>query len=272
MVANALPASDSPADKIALSKTLVLAASIPSFIQLLVGPEEPDRLNHELYAQEDKLGMRLVGDYKNAIQVQKYTDTTSVMFQIILGDEDVATGAQALTLQDINQKDPTKNYNPQTVEELNALIPSIGWSLLVQESLPARLNASHPLIGPSPSYLTKLDKLPLKTPIKSLQHYFSWILIRNLAEHLSETYKEPLVAFKDVASTVPPAPMGHLWTCIKAVNTNLVHITTHYFVQASFKNQNRKDVVAIIDNIIASYKKYFSALQWLDQQTRDGAI
>ncbi|KAF8949275.1 hypothetical protein BGZ47_007985 [Haplosporangium gracile] len=113
--------------------------------------------------------MRTVGDYKNATQVQKYTDTTSVIFQIILGNEDVATKAQPLTPQDISQ--------------------------------------------------------------------------------------------------------NHLWTCIKAVNTNLMHITTHYFVQAIFKEPESQ--VYYCDHrqhYLLATRKIFSTLLWRDQETRDGAI
>lgn len=298
-----LSTSDSPPDKSSLSKTIARVTKYkfdyPGFIHLHVDPHPTKHSENILTVDENGLGLREVEDYKDDGQLQKYIDATATMFQIILGYEDVVAGGQPLTPQDVGQGwidiakevvdfevqlagirtpwadllDQTKTNNPRTIDEMSVLTPSsIDWSLLLKETLPAGLDASSPLIVGSPTYLTKLDVLLQQTPAKTQQHYFSWILIRNLVKHLSEPYKKYLADFNFIASTVLPGGTNRKSTCLESVNTNLGHIITHYFVEKTFGIQNRDQIVAIIDSIINGYEYNFRNTDWLDQKTLEGAI
>ncbi|KAF9139534.1 hypothetical protein BG015_001985 [Linnemannia schmuckeri] len=298
-----LSASDSPPDKSTLSKMLALVTKYgfeyPSFIQLRVDSHPTKPSENVLIVNENGLGLREVEDYQDGERLQNYIETTATMFQIVWGYEDVATRALPLAPSNAGQGwldiakevvgfemqlagiktpwsdllDRAKTNNPCTTEELSALTPSsIDWSLLLQKALPSGLDASPPVIVRSPTYLTKLDALLQKTPAKTLQHYFSWIVIRNLAKHLGEPYKKYLTDFKGIASTVLPGTTNRMSVCLKSVNTNLGHITTHYFVEKTFGTQNRDQIVAIIDSIIDGYEYNFRSTKWPDQITRKGAI
>ncbi|KAF9154690.1 hypothetical protein BG015_000218 [Linnemannia schmuckeri] len=302
-IIHSLPSSESPANKNALSKTLALIAKygfeFPGFIDLRAGVHETNRSVNVLNVNEGGLGLKSAGDYMNAEVVLQYTGAMAAMFQIILGDEDVATRSQPLTSQDLKQnwadvarvvldfeiqlrgirsqeqdlKDPVKNFSLRTIKELSALMPSIDWSLLLQETFPAGFNDTRPLVVSSPVYLAKLDALLSKTSAKSLQYYFAWILIRNLAKHLSSPYAQPLVAFQRAATTVAlVVGIQHVSTCIGVVSTNLMHIAAHYFVQKTLKYQSHKDIITIIETAMATYKSNLTTVKWLDQYSRNGAI
>ncbi|KAF8931455.1 Endothelin-converting enzyme 1 [Haplosporangium gracile] len=270
-IIHSLPSSESPANKNALSKTLALIVKygfeFPGFIDLRVGVHETNRSVNVLNVNEGGLGLKSADDYMNAEVVLQYTGAMAAMFQIILGDEDVAIRTQPLTSQDLKQ-----NW-VDIARELSALTPSIDWSLLLQETFPAGFNDTRPLVVSSPVYLTKLDVLLSKNSAKSLQYYFAWVLIRNLAKHLSIPYAQPLVAFKTVATTVALIEgIQHVSTCIGVVSTNLMHIASHYFVQKTFKYQSHKDIIAIIETIMATYESDLPTVKWLDQYSRNGAI
>ena len=147
---------------------------------------------------------------------------------------------------------------------------SIEWSLVLKESFPPDLKYIGPIIVSSLPYLTKLEALLQKTSAKTLQRYFSWVLIRSLSEN--QPYKQPKTNFDSVVSGISANATTKRWTtCLSTADTNLAHITDHYFVKATFKGNSRQEVLTIVDNVIASYEN-FPALAWLDKKTRDGAI
>lgn len=290
-----LPSSDSPANNTALAKTLALAAKYdfqyPGFIDLRVDAHPENRSANALYVRENGFGLRTAEDYLNETLSQRYMEIIGAMFQYILGEENVTASIKTewyiiakqvvlfehqlwgIRTPTNDLQDPAKNYNLRSVKELSALTPSIDWPLLLQNIFPAGFNDTRPLIVPSPTYLTKLDAILQKTPAKTLQCYFSWLYIRNLAKHLSPPYRIPLASLKNIATTVSTdMTIEDVSTCLAAVNTNLAHIVTHYFVQRTFKYQGRGEVMTILDDVIAGYEKIFKTTAWVDQESRDGAL
>ncbi|KAF8931453.1 hypothetical protein BGZ47_011839 [Haplosporangium gracile] len=302
-IIQSIPASASPVNKATLSKTLAqitkLGFRLSTFINLSVGSDPANPLVNVLAVYEDGLGLGTSDDYQNTELVKLYQDTAAAMFQVIFGEEDVAKRMQPLAPKDIKKEwvdaakeavdfeiqlagiatprddlwDPIKSNNPRTVEQLAALTPSIDWSVLIQETLPAGVKNSRPVAVSSVAYLTKLDTILQKTSAKTLQHYFSWLVIQNLANHLGKPYTQPLDAYNSVLSGVSADIKVERWkTCVSVVNRNLGQMVGHYFVEQTFKGNSRKEVMSIIENVLASYGKSFPTLKWLDKTTRDGAI
>ncbi|KAF9154486.1 hypothetical protein BG015_000773 [Linnemannia schmuckeri] len=302
-IIKSLPASGSRPDKKILAHTLgqivKYGFQTPGFISLYAGSDNENPLINVLTIYEDGLGLRDEAAYKDEGRVKKYRETIAAMFQTILGDEDVTNQTQPLNSNDIKKEwldaakevvdfeiqlteiktprrelwDSTKNRNPRTVQQLNAMIPSIDWSVFLREAFPPGLKYTGPIIVSSLPYLTKLETLLQKTSSKTLQRYFSWVLTRSLSGNLAQPYKQPKTNFDSITSAISANATTERWsTCVSTANTNLVHITGHYFVKATFKGNSRQEVLTIVDNVIASYEKTFPTLAWLDNKTRAGAI
>lgn len=297
------PASDSPVDKKTLGKTLGQIAQYgfltPGFINLKVEVDFNNPEANLLTISDDGLGLPSPNLYKDENKVKEYRETVAVMFQTVLGEEDVAKRGKPLTPKDIKKEwadaakdavdfeiqlaaikptfkdmlDPKNNRALVTLEKLNAMTPSIDWSIFLQESFPPGLKYNGPIIGSSMIFLNRLEGLLKKTASKNLQRYFTWVLIRSLSGNLAQPYKQTKFNFKKLTNGISAAAPNDRWaTCMTVTNTNLAHITGHYFVKAVFKDNSRQDALAVIDNIISGYEKNFPTLTWLDQTTRDGAI
>ncbi|KAH7031990.1 hypothetical protein BKA57DRAFT_523201 [Linnemannia elongata] len=297
------PASDSPVDKKTLSRTLGQIAQYgfltPGFLNLKVAVDFNNPEAYMLTISEDGLGLPSPSLYKDDDKVKEYRETVAAMFQTVLGDEDVAKRGKPLTPKDIKKEwadaakdavdfeiqlaavrttfkdmlDPKNNKGLVTVEQLNAMTPSIDWSIFLQESFPPGLKYNGPIIASSMIFHPRLEGLLKKTTSKNLQRYFTWVLIRSLSGNLAEPYKQPKFNFNSFTNGISAAASNDRWaTCVDVTNTNLAHITGHYFVKAVFKDNSRQEALAIVDNIISSYEKNFPTLAWLDQTTRDGAI
>lgn len=303
-VITSLPASGSPPDKTVLTRTLGhlnrLGLQIPSIYSPTVINDQADPLVNILtiYSNGLQTDRGMVPEYYQDLeQLQQYKDTVAMMFQIILGDEDVANRVQPLTPKDVKKEwaDAAKdvadfelqlvdiiNYqsespddydSPRTIEQLSALTPSVDWPLLLKETLPAGINYTRPVVVNSMPYLTGVDTLIQKTPATTLQHYFSWLLIQNHADNLAGPYKQPWVTFNTVVRGAPADTKVARWeTCVALVNNNLNHLSGHFFIRETFKGNSRQEVMAIIDNISSAYEKTFNTAAWLDKPSRDGAI
>ncbi|KAG0220041.1 hypothetical protein BGX33_009593 [Mortierella sp. NVP41] len=179
------------------------------------------------------------------------------MFQIILGDEDVANRAGPLAPKDIKQ------------EYLDIAKDVIDFRFSWRFS---PLAFRTPVNILSPTFQTKLDILLQTTSPKTVQRYFS-VVIHNLAGDLAGPYYQPLAALEVVLSGVPAKVKVDRWkTCVGVVNANLGDIAGHYFVQQRFGGNSRASVMSIIEAIRSTYAKTFFTLQWLDKVTRDGAL
>ncbi|KAG0276201.1 hypothetical protein BGZ95_007856 [Linnemannia exigua] len=238
--------------------------------------------------------------YADVEVAQLYRDTIGAMFQIVLGDEDVGNRTQPLTPADIKKewsdiaKDvvefeaqvaaiftkpddpsiPIESRLPRTSEQLNVLTPSIDWSLLLHEILPAGITYTRPLTVWSLQDLHKLDRVLQKTSVTTLQNYFSWVLIQNLSQDLAGPYQQPLVAFNNILGIpLNSDPNIERWkNCATIVDNTLGHMVGHYFIKENFKGNSRQEVLNIINNTITSFVKEFSALTWFDKETLEGAI
>ncbi|KAF9122996.1 hypothetical protein BGW39_009333, partial [Mortierella sp. 14UC] len=302
-IISAFPASDARADKTVIAKALVQIAhmglSSSGLVSLYVGPDSDNPLINVLNLNEDGLGLGSSEDYQDQERIDLYRNTIGAMFQIVFGEEDVGNRTQPLTPADVKQEwsdaakdvvdfeiqlaaiatpfdnlgDPTKANNPFTIEQVAAMTPSIDWSFYIQEALPTGIKNTRPIVIYSPEYFHKLEVILQKTTAKTLQRYFSWIVIQTLANHLADPYNQPLDhLFRNEAGITPGSKPDRWKTCVSNVNKNMGQLAGHYFVQATFKGNSRKEVMNIVDNILDSYGKNFPTLAWLDKTTRDGAI
>ncbi|KAF9083559.1 hypothetical protein BGX29_003069, partial [Mortierella sp. GBA35] len=193
-VLKSFPAGGTGLEKTALSRTMgqLLKSGIGSFVGLYVGADSTNPLVNVLQLYEGGLGLPSKEYYKEQEVVQLYQGTVAQMLQIILGYEDVANRTEPPTLKDV--KPEWSDAAKDVVDSETRSSPT------TREILPADVQNTRPIIVSSPSYLTKLDTLLKKTSTKTLQHYFSWIVTKNLAGNMARPYKQPLIVLNAALS------------------------------------------------------------------------
>ncbi|KAK3838096.1 MAG: hypothetical protein J3R72DRAFT_402781 [Linnemannia gamsii] len=279
------PASESPLEKNMLSNCLGqhtrLGFAFPGFFKLSVRPDTMDPSANILFVYETGLFLDSAKDYQDVDKVQKYKETVAAMFQKIKQEWletakdviDFEIQLAAIATLPSEPYDPVMSNHLYTFERLSSLTPSIDWSLLLQEALPTDVKYTRPTLVQFPSYLVRLDALLQKTSSKTIQHYFAWIIVQNLAVYVARPYKQPLMDYNKPPTGVSAQINTMRWnTCVNAVNTNLGQMVGHYFIQEIFKGNSRQEVMTIIDNILASYEKDFPTLDWLEMATSNEAI
>lgn len=288
-------------DKTILAKTLAQLSNqgISGFVSLDVGPDPKDPLVNSLSLSESGLGLPAREYYQDAETVKLYESTIGQMFQVVFGEEDVATRNETLTDADVKQEwkdtakavagfetqlagigtdlvdlyDPIKSNNPRTADQISAATPSIDWVAFISGVLPAGVNNTRPIIVSSPEYLTRLETLLNSTTLQTLRNYITWRTISNSAPNLGTPYRQPLYTLSAILSGVSPDTVTPRWKhCVSIINNNLGDMAGHYYIQTAFPGTSLNSTVSIIDSILASYKKSFPTLTWLDKPTLSGAM
>ncbi|KAF9078935.1 hypothetical protein BGX23_005657, partial [Mortierella sp. AD031] len=105
-ILKSLPDGGSGLDKMALSKTMgqLSKMKMDIFVNLYVIPDSANPLVNVLQLAEGGLYLPSNEYYKEQETVKLYQDTVAAMFQIILGEEDVANRVGPLTPNDIKQE------------------------------------------------------------------------------------------------------------------------------------------------------------------------
>ena len=288
-------------DKSVLAKALGQASKLGlnGFLTFIVMPDGKEPMINSLGVVESGLGLPVKSLYEVPVIVELYQGIVAQMFQIIMGDEDVANRTEPLLPKDfkqewldvakdvvafetqlasigteiVDQRDPLKFNNPRTAEELAVMTPSIDWPLLVQELLPVGTQYNRTILVNSVPYVTKLDTVLKGITTTTLQHYFSWLTISTYAKSLAAPYKHPLTVLLASLNGMSPNVKIDRWkTCIDTVNTNVGEIVGHYFVKERFKGNSRQDFTDIIESLRETYTEALPAYDWLDKSTLDGAL
>ncbi|KAG0331139.1 hypothetical protein BG004_001802 [Podila humilis] len=174
-----------------------------------------------------------------------------------------------------------KSYNPRTLSEIAALTPAIDWGLLLEQTLAigtrtATTTATRPdsmIIVNSPGFHTRLQQLLDRTSLTTLQHYFTWSLIRQMAGDLSLKIRQPLRELHGALSGVSTEVIPERWkTCVGVINSQLGDMAGQHFVEKAFKGNSREVVEELIHSLRRTFSKDFQTnVSWLDDFTKGGA-
>ncbi|KAF9331960.1 hypothetical protein BG006_005193 [Podila minutissima] len=237
---------------------------------------------------ESGLGLSSKEYYNDDMIVQVYQTTVEEMFTLVMGKVLPATNsverqvwAQVAKnvvdfeklLADISSNpDDLDNseitYNPRTLAQIAELVPSIDWTLVVEKLSTKGTHIQDPIIVSSPEYLAKLDTLLQETPALTLQNYFVWKLISQLAVNLDGETRQPMMRLKAALQGTSSHIVTPRWeTCVDVVDAALGAMAGHFFIQQAFKGDSKEGAESIISSLRTAFVDGLAHLDWLDHET-----
>ncbi|KAG0337101.1 hypothetical protein BG000_005831 [Podila horticola] len=273
---------------------------LDSFIGFGVSTDVKNPTRKVLAVSEGGLGLPSKEYYLDNRTLEIYELTVGQMLNLILGQEPVATPPSPadtssepifssksnvnLMYVDTEEAPPSLPLSIPSTTESPSTVPA-PWTDIAKDIVAFEvqlaaistnindLRNSEKTYNPrSPGFHTRLQQLLEKTSTTTLQNYFTWSLIRQLAGSLSMTYRQPLRELYAVLSGISAGVVPDRWkTCVGFVNTNLGDMAGQYFVEQAFKGNSRDVVNSLIDSLRATYTKGFPELDWLDTYTKKGA-
>jgi putative endopeptidase len=166
-------------------------------------------------------------------------------------------------------RDPKATYNKVDKAGLQALTPNLPWdAFLAASGIPAATDIS----VADPHYFEQLDALVAANGAKALQPYLKWHLLMATAAQLNEAFVNADFAFFGKVLSGQEENRPRWKRCVDLTNSSYPEIVGKYYVDRAFPGDSKKEALAMIQGIEASFQAGLGGLDWMDDATRTRAV
>ena len=196
----------------------------------------------------------------------------------IFGFENAAEKAQTVlrletrlakaAYSNVELRDPQRNYNKMSVDELQQLVPQVNWKTYFA-ALGIELDSLS--IGQIP-HLQEAGRMLADEPLEDLKTLFTWQVIDGAAPYLTtETYMASFDFYGRVMSgREEPSP---LWKrAVGIVNGTLGEAVGQMYVAKYFPEENKARMLALVHNLQKALGIRIENLAWMSRETKDKAL
>ena len=168
----------------------------------------------------------------------------------------------------VELRDPQRNYNKMSIDELQALVPQVDWKVYFA-ALGVELDSLS--VGQIP-HLQEAGKMLGDEPLEDLKTLFAWQVIEGAASYLTtEIYMTSFDFYGRVLSgTEEPKP---LWKrAVGIVNGTLGEAVGQMYVAKYFPEENKERMLALVHNLQRALGIRIENLAWMSRETKDKAL
>ncbi len=168
----------------------------------------------------------------------------------------------------VELRDPQRNYNKMSVDELQKLVPQVDWKVYFA-ALGVELDSLS--IGQIP-HLQEAGKMLADEPLDDLKTLFTWQVLEGAASYLTtEIYMTSFDFYGKVLSgREEPSP---LWKrAVGIVNGTLGEAVGQMYVKKYFPEENKARMLALVHNLQKALGIRIENLAWMSDATKAKAI
>ena len=206
-----------------------------------------------------------------------YVTYVEKMFSLFGFDQAAARAQTVLRLEtrlakaaysNVELRDPQRNYNKMSIDELQALVPQVDWKTYFA-ALGVELDSLS--VGQIP-HLQEAGKMLADEPLEDLKTLFAWQTIEGAASYLTtEIYMTSFDFYGRVLSgREEPSP---LWKrAVGIVNGTLGEAVGQMYVAKYFPEENKARMLALVKNLQKALGIRIENLEWMSRETKDKAL
>ena len=168
----------------------------------------------------------------------------------------------------VELRDPIKNYNKMSIAELQELVPQVDWKAYFA-ALGVELDSLS--VGQIP-HLQEAGKMLADEPLEDLKTLFTWQAIEGAASYLTtEIYMTTFDFYGKVLSgREEPSP---LWKrAVGIVNGTLGEAVGQMYVAKYFPEENKERMLALVHNLQKALGIRIENLAWMSDETKAKAL
>ena len=168
----------------------------------------------------------------------------------------------------VELRDPIKNYNKMSIAELQELVPQVDWKAYF-DALGVELDSLS--VGQIP-HLQEAGKMLADEPLEDLKTLFTWQAIEGAASYLTtEIYMTSFDFYGKVLSgREEPSP---LWKrAVGIVNGTLGEAVGQMYVAKYFPEENKERMLALVHNLQKALGIRIENLAWMSDETKAKAL
>ncbi len=168
----------------------------------------------------------------------------------------------------VELRDPQRNYNKMSVDELQELVPQVNWKVYF-DALGITLDSLS--IGQIP-HLQEAGRMLADEPLEDLKTLFYWQVIEGAASYLTTDIYMTSFDFygKVLSGREEPSP---LWKrAVGVVNGTLGEAVGQMYVAKYFPEENKARMLALVHNLQKALGIRIENLAWMSDETKAKAL
>jgi endothelin-converting enzyme len=226
----------------------------------------PDR---DYYFKTDEKSIETRDKYRTYIQdlltLGEFSDVEKAAEVIMAIETELAKGHWTR----VENRDREKGYNKYTIEKLEKLVPSFGWTEFVAA---AEIPDIKEIIIRQPTYLQAFNKIFKKYSTEDWKTYFNFKLLDNAAPFLNQDFVDLHFDFNQrtlsgVESLSPRWKRG-----VNLIDDVLGEAVGKLYVQKYFKPEAKQRMVELVENLRSAYAERIKQLDWMTPETKEAAL
>lgn len=212
--------------------------------------------------------------------IQKaYVEHIESMFKL-LGDKpeaakknakivfDIETSLAKASMTQIELRDPQKQYNKKTVQELNELAPNMQFATYLNG---VGVKGIKDVIVAQPDFFKQLNSDVKAVSLADWKSYLRWTLISGAANRLSDDFVNQNFKFYGNTLVGTPALKARWKRALEATDGSLGDALGQLFVKKYFTEDSKKRVNEMVDNLVAAYRVRIDSRDWMSPETKKQA-
>jgi putative endopeptidase len=208
----------------------------------------------------------------------KFVEHAKKLF-MLRGDSEASAAAKAKTVLALETKiaayhlspeelrDPIKNYNKMSLDQLQKVSPSIDWKSQFEKMgfVTDSVNVSQPL------YYKGLSKLLQSEPLTDWKAKVSFDYLNDHAEYLSKPFRDANFEFNKLF-TGAQAQRARWKIMVSETDQSLGELFGKVYVEKYFTPEARKRMDKLVNNLQTAFRKRMQNLSWMSADTRAKGI
>ena len=169
----------------------------------------------------------------------------------------------------VERRNPDKNYNKMTQQQLGELMPNFAWTTFFTAlgvDNPGDVNVGQP------PFFKEVDKMFADVPVNDWKAYLRWRVISGTANLLSSAFVAENFRFSGTVLT-GAKEMQARWKRINAqINGLLGDAIGQLYVDRAFPASAKERAKEMVKNLLAAMKEHIQTRAWMDDVTRQAAL
>jgi putative endopeptidase len=246
----------------------------------------PDSKNSSIYAVElEQGGLSLPDrDYylkdSFAAKLKLYREHVKTMFTLLGEKSDVAatnadtviaveTALAQASRSRVDLRDPNKNYNKFTTDELTAKTPAILWNYFFADLQLAP--PSYEIVG-QPEFFDALNQMVQTRPLSDWKTYLRWHLLHGSAPYLSSAFEKENFNFYGKTLSGQPEQEPRWKRAAHILDGNIGEALGQLYVEKCFAPEAKARMQALVENLKSVFHDRIERVTWMTDETKAKAL
>jgi putative endopeptidase len=166
-------------------------------------------------------------------------------------------------------RNPYKTYNPKTLTELQALLPSFSFENYLTH---LQLNNLDRVNVGQVDYLAGLNKTLKDTDLETIKAYLAWNIINNAAPFLSEDFVNANFNFYGKTLSGKEEIQPRWKRVVSIVDGSLGEAVGQMYVEKYFPAEAKERMLHLVKNLRLAMNDRINDLTWMSEETKAKAI